>query len=140
MDQNARGPVLHTLFELCNDVARTRSFYSETLGLAETFYDAERGWLTYQAGPVQIVFTRPASPTTPITDFSRSPAWDGGSLDAASWVLKVEASEFDSIVDRLRIVDAKFETRTFYERGLREVYALDPMGRTVEVYCEDAQT
>lgn len=137
MDQDAPGPVMNTLFELCNDVARTRAFYSEVLGLAETFYDADQGWLTYQAGPVQIVFTRPSSPFPQLADFSRSPAWDGGSIDAPSWVLRVELDEFDPIVERLRGAGAKFETRIFEDRGLREVYAVDPMGKTVEVYCED---
>ncbi len=138
MDEQVGGPAMNTLFELCNDVERTRAFYSEALGLAETFYDAERGWLTYQLGPVQIVFTRPSSPITPLTDFSRSPAWDGGSIDAPSWVLQVEPNGFDAIVERLRGAGTKFETRIFEDRGLREVYALDPMGRTVEVYSEEA--
>lgn len=117
-------------------MARTRAFYSDVLGLAETFYDADQGWLTYQAGAVQIVFTRPASPVSPLSDFSRSPAWDRGSIDAPSWVLQVAPGEFDAIVDRLQAAGVKHETRTFEDRGLREVYALDPMGRTVEVYSE----
>ena len=137
MGDNPQGPTMNTMFELCNDVARTRTFYSELLGLNETFYDAEQGWLTYQAGGVQIVFTRPASPMTPLTEFSRSPAWDGGSIEAPSWVLRVEPHEFEGIVERLLNARVKFETRIFEERGLHEVYALDPMGRTVEVYCEE---
>lgn len=53
------------------------------------------------------------------------------------WVLRVEPSEFDVIVERLSRAGIKCETRIFEDRGSREVYALDPMGKTVEVYCED---
>ena len=137
MERAAAGPVLNTLFELCNDVARTRAFYSGVLGLTETFYDGDQGWLTYQVGETQIVFTRPGTPLKPVDDFSRSPAWDGGSIDAPSWVLRVEPTEFEAIVERLLNAEARFETRIFEDRRLREVYALDPMGKTVEVYCEE---
>src|SRR5687768_10085772 len=96
------GPVMHTLFELCNDVSEMRAFYSHVIGLTETVFNAENGWLTYQAGPVQVVFTEPkSSPVAPLTEWSRSPGWDGGTVDASSWVFAVAPKAFDRLLDRL---------------------------------------
>ena len=130
------APAMSTLFELCNDVREMQAFYSDVIGLTETFFNAEKGWLTYQAGPVQIVFTHPtATPLAPTTEWSRSPGWDGGTLDAPSWVLQVAPDAFDRLLDRLPESMPR-QTRTSDDGTLREVFLMDPMGRTVEIYSE----
>ena len=95
---------LNTIFRWCNDVEPMRHFYSESLGLEETFFrdDAEHGWLTYQVGEVQLVFTRAPSPLPVNTEFAQNPGYGGGTLQAESWVLKVERPSFDQIVKRLQ--------------------------------------
>ena len=131
------SPVMHTLFELCNDVAQMRSFYSDALGLAETMFNAEKGWLTYQAGAVQVVFTEPRSaPARQLTEWSRSPGWDGGTVDEPSWVLRIAPGAFDALLDRLAAHETDTQVRNAPDGRLREVFVMDPMGRTVEIYCE----
>ncbi len=129
---------MHTLFELCRDIAATRRFYTDGVGLQETFFDEAKGWLTYQAGAVQVVFTTSES-VEPLQGWSHSPAWDGGEFDAPSWVFQVAAGEFDNVVSRLQGQGVELQFRGEQGDAMREVYALDPMGKLVEVYCEAAQ-
>ena len=133
MEQAGDSPVMHTLFELCNDVREMRAFYSDGVGLTETVFDAERGWLTYQAGSLQIVFTEPtSSPVAPLTNWSRSPGWDGGTVDAPSWVFEVGPEAFDRLLGRFP--EPSTQRRTSEDGSLRELFVMDPMGRTVEIY------
>ena len=131
--------VLHTLFEPCNDIAATRAFYSELLGLSESFYDGGRGWLTYQPGPVQIVFTVAESHLEPVQEWSRMPAWDAGSVDHPSWVFRLDLAAFDQLCSRLAERSAPALRRDEAGGALRRVFLLDPMGKTVELYYEADQ-
>lgn len=131
---------LNTIFRWCNDVALMRHFYTDCLGLEETYFrdDADHGWLTYQIGQVQLVFTRAATPQPMATEFARNPGYHGGSLTTESWVLKMDQPSFAAIVKRLQA-----SSYTLYapepeqpRPGALQFLALDPMGFTVEIYTE----
>ena len=131
---------LNTIFRWCNDVAPMRHFYTDCLGLTETFFrnDVEHGWLTYQVGQVQLVFTRAPALLPIMTEFAQNPGYSGGTVQVESWVLKVERPSFDEIVGRLQA-----SSYTHYapqpntpRPGALQFIALDPMGFTVEVYTE----
>jgi hypothetical protein len=95
---------LSTIFWWCNDVGAMREFYTDLIGLPETYFqdDDNVGWLTYQSGQLQIVFIR-ASSTLPIhSAWSKQPGYRGGPLEATSWVISVPYTEFISITERLK--------------------------------------
>ena len=131
---------LNTIFRWCNDVVSMRHFYTDCLGLEETYFrdDEEHGWLTYQIGQVQLVFTRAPSPLPVETQFAQNPGYQGGSVQAESWVLKMERPSFEAAVQRLQTSDLISYTPEPQEPrpGARQFLALDPMGFTVEVYTE----
>ena len=131
---------LNTIFRWCNDVVPMRHFYSDCLGLRETYFrnDAEHGWLTYQIGQVQLVFTRAPEPLPTQTDFAQNPGYGGGTIQAESWVLKVERPSFDAIVQQLQASSYNCYTPepTVPRAGALQFLALDPMGFTVEAYTE----
>lgn len=131
---------INTIFRWCNDVAVMRDFYSDCLGLEETFFrdDEEHGWLTYQIGQVQLVFMRAAAPQPIAIEFARNPGYRGGSLEAESWVLKMERPSFTAIVERLQASSYTLHAPEPEQPrpGALQFLALDPMGFTVEVYTE----
>lgn len=131
---------LNTIFRWCNDVATMRHFYTECLGLAETYFrdDEAHGWLTYQVGEVQLVFTRTDEPLSVASQFAQNPGYAGGDLRAESWVLKLERPSFDTIAQRLQTSDYPlFSLEPIAPRpGALQLLALDPMGFTVEIYTE----
>lgn len=131
---------LNTIFRWCNDVASMRRFYTDCLGLEETYFrdDVDHGWLAYQIGQVQLVFIRAATPQAIATEFARNPGYQGGSLTTESWVLKLDPPSFAAIVKRLQA-----SSYTLYapepekpRPGALQFLALDPMGFTIEVYTE----
>lgn len=134
---------LDTIFRWCNDVLPMQHFYTNCLNLTETFFrnDAEHGWLTYQIGQVQLVFTRAAVPLPVKETFAQNPGYSGGSLLAESWVLKVERPSFDEIVRQLQASSYTCYTpEPIAPRpGALQFLVLDPMGFTVEIYTEFAQ-
>jgi hypothetical protein len=128
---------LNTIFRWCNDVVPMRYFYTDCLRLEETFFrdDADHGWLTYQIGPVQLVFMRAPAPLPVAAEFARNPGYRGGLLEAESWILKMERPSFTAIVKRLQA-----SSYTLYapepeqpRTGALQFLALDPMGFTVEL-------
>ncbi len=131
---------LNTIFRWCNDVVPMRHFYTDCLGLEETYFrdDAEHGWLAYQIGQVQLVFIRAATPQTIATEFAKNPGYTGGSLEAESWVLKMERPSFEAIVERLQANRYPLYAQEPEQPrpGALQFIALDPMGFTVEVYTE----
>lgn len=133
---------LNTIFRWCNDVVAMRHFYTDCLGLTETYFrnDEEHGWLTYQVGQVQLVFTRAPAPLPVTTEFAQNPGYNGGTLHIESWVLKVKRPSFDDIVKRLQASNyTRFAPQPATPRpGALQFLALDPMGFTVETYTEFA--
>ena len=132
---------LDTIFRWCNDVVPMRHFYTDCLSLDETFFESndDYGWLTYKIGDVQLVFTRTDPPLPVPTEFARNPGYPGGTAVATSWVLKLSPDEFHPIVKKLQN-----STYTAYKdevisarEGHLQYLVLDPMGFTVELYCDE---
>ena len=133
---------LNTVFRWCNDVVTMRHFYTDCLGLTETYFlnDEAHGWLTYQVGEVQLVFTRAAEALPVATQFAQNPGYQGGDIQAESWVLKLERPSFDTIAQQLQNSQYPLFTPepTSPRPGALQLLALDQMGFTVEIYTEFA--
>lgn len=133
------APFHNTIFWYCADVDPMRRFYTDLIGLEETFYrdDTDAGWLTYASGTLQIVFIR-AKSATPTTDWARQPSYAEGVLEIPSWVIQVAEADFASIVERLKAdadVICLSDTVREARPGHQSFWVRDPMGTTIEVYA-----
>ncbi|HVE93071.1 MAG TPA: VOC family protein [Actinomycetota bacterium] len=126
---------VNTIFTWCNDIESMRRFYTDLLGLQETFYDAERGWLSHQVQDTLLVFTRAPSELPVIDEWPMTPAREGGRVYASSWVLEVGPDEFDAVVEKLSGAGVECWGPPADRSGGRDFFVRDPMGTTVEVYA-----
>jgi catechol 2,3-dioxygenase-like lactoylglutathione lyase family enzyme len=126
---------VQTLFYWCNDPAAMRDFFSEVVGLKETYFDDGPGWLTYDVGGLQIVFMRGSKPVAVESGWARQPGWNEGTLESASLVIQLAPADFDAAVARARAKGADvFKPEPVVAKGQRQFFLRDPMGRTVELY------
>lgn len=133
------NPHLNTVFRWCNDIDQMRRFYSDCLQLDETYYrnDEEHGWLTYQLGQTQLVFTRSAAPLPLPQLFAKNPAYQGGETTETSWVIELELEAFDDTVVRLQEEPTPFHGDGLFSNRPNHLQLIvrDPMGMTIELYA-----
>jgi len=123
---------VNTLFEWCNDISATRAFYTDLLGLTETNYrdDEKIGWLSYQLGDVQLVFTR-SSGLPVLDDWAKTLFFSDGTIEAPMLLLRIAKEDFAPLVARLQASDVPI-----YEGDVdtsRVIFVRDPMGKTIEI-------
>jgi catechol 2,3-dioxygenase-like lactoylglutathione lyase family enzyme len=132
------GPQVNVRFvyNFCGDLAATRRFYTELLGLDEAGYSEEHRYLCYQCEGFQLMFFRPDAEVPVKRGWADQPAYDGGSEYVASWSVEVPTEEFPATVARLR--EAGVECFAAEPDWRVDSYwgftVKDPMGNTVEVY------
>ena len=133
-----------TLFYWCNDIDKTREFYTGVLGFKEVSYrnDDKMGWLSYELDNLAVNFLRATTPLAIETEWARQPGWIGGVREAHSLVLQVSKSDFNTIVSRAKSTGIKMHDE--YPQGDASKYLqhflMDPMGNTVELYFEEKDT
>lgn len=134
------SPKVHvsTLYYWCNDIAATKNFYADLIGLEETYYDEEAGWFTCQSNDLNIVFMRASAPLSGLADWAKQPGYRGGAVEVPSWVITVAAPEFQGIVARLKAagVPCLNDAPISPQPDHWQFFVLDPMGNTVEIYAE----
>lgn len=126
-----------TYFSYCNDIAAMRAFYIDILNLPETFYDAEKGWLTCDSGMLNLVFIQAPDPLPVTSGWARQPAFAGGTELAPSWVFNLPDAVFDATLARIKAADIplhRAEPAT-PQPGHRSIWVRDPMGTTLEIYA-----
>lgn len=132
---------INTIFRWCNDVDTVRHFYTDCLELDETFYrnDDEHGWLTYQLGETQLVFTQTTESLDEPSAFAMNPAYEGGSTCDPSWVMKVDVAAFTDIVARIKQTSyPTYGDNPYSNRpGHLQFIVRDPLGLTLELYAVD---
>jgi len=113
-----------------------RRFYTELIGLEETFYDAERNWLTYQSGDLQIVYMQATSPRPVGKVWAKNPGYkDSGTDESLSWVITVDSAAFDTILERLKAAQAPLLSDPQEPQpGHKQIMTRDPMGTCIEIY------
>jgi catechol 2,3-dioxygenase-like lactoylglutathione lyase family enzyme len=133
-------PKIHvsTLFYWCNDIAATRNFYANLIGLEETYYDEQAGWFTCQSNSLNLVFMRATNPLPLYSEWAKQPGYHGGTLEAHSQVLTVPTGQFQTTVARLinAGVPCFQEHPSSPQPGHWQFIVKDPMGITVEIYSE----
>jgi catechol 2,3-dioxygenase-like lactoylglutathione lyase family enzyme len=126
------------VFNVCNDIAATRRFYVELLGMREGSYmdTPEFGWLAVQCEGFQMMWFRADEEQPVPKEFTMQPGWEGGTLEGTSWAVGIPEDKFPEVYEKLReagapMLRAEPEWRQDSYWGLS---VLDPMGVTVEVY------
>lgn len=128
---------LNTIFEWCNDIVSTRHFYTELLGLDETFYDEGRGWLNYRVGETLLVICRAPHPLPTTDEWAVTPAYEGGTAYLSSWVIEVGPDELTGLASRLSAAGVESWGESDDSPGGQAFFVRDPMGKTVEVFCAE---
>jgi len=130
-------PHYSTLFIYVNDINDMRDFYTDIIGMEETFFDNDRGWLTYDSNGLQLVMIRAAAPLPVNEDWAKCPGYaDSGEAEIPSWVLTIPDIRFDVVIQHLK--DGKAPLLGDIQEpqpGHRQVMTRDPMGTNIEVYA-----
>jgi catechol 2,3-dioxygenase-like lactoylglutathione lyase family enzyme len=130
------------LFNHTADLEATRAFYTEMIGLKETAFEAEWGFLCYQCEGFELMFFRaengrPAEPG----GWASQPGYQGGSIEAISWAIGVPEELFRDVVNRLKAAEQKaFAPDPEWRQNSYWGYTvMDPNGITVEVFSAPAK-
>ncbi len=123
---------LDTIFEWCSDVRAVRDFYGGLVGVEETHFDQERGWLTYQFGATQVVYLQTPNPPHQFHGWAEAFHLTGEKVQ--SWVMRLEPTRFQVVSEKIR--EAGYETKA-PEDGQPMLFVQDPTGRTIEFWGQD---
>lgn len=125
------------LYTSSNDVAASRRFYADLLGLPLIWDEPDA--VAVLAGGVQFSIGHDPD-AAPATGWSFQPGWGYGleladppPLGAASWSIALDPDAFDAAVERLRTAGVpRLRAEPFWV-GYWSFVVRDPMGATVEL-------
>lgn len=124
-------------YEFCTDVAATRKFYGELVGLPMIWDGADGVAFTHEC--VQVLFTRVDSLERP-DGWAFQPGWSHGQLPDAprtqlvpSISMALPAAGFEAATRRLQEVGVEALRPEPFWVGYWSFVVLDPDGRTVEL-------
>lgn len=128
-------PRINYIYNFCNDLAATRQFYSEGIGLTEGMYEPKYGCLSYKLQGMEFMFWKWEDELKKPNGFAGQPGGGGGDLPLTSWTIAVSETEFPLIVSRIQKLKA--ETKAGKPQFLQNSYwgfvVKDPAGNTVEI-------
>jgi catechol 2,3-dioxygenase-like lactoylglutathione lyase family enzyme len=133
-----KTPTIKYIFIHCNDLATTRRFYSELIGLAEMAFNDEWGFLNYKCDGFELMYFRSEKSDLPVEQrWAAQPGYQGGTLETTSWAIEVSDEDFATIVQKLRNAGLKLfaERPDWRQQSYWGFTVMDPNGVTVEVYC-----
>ncbi|MDF1667920.1 MAG: hypothetical protein P1V97_39650 [Planctomycetota bacterium] len=126
------------LYLYCENLSAMRRFYSETVGLSESFY-APAEALAYDINGLQFTIFDSHSVDGKAEGWARQPGWNGGEANSMSWSIQLSEPEFNGAIQRLSLYDDP----AFYERphwnGYWSFPVKDPEGNTVELSLAPSQ-
>ncbi|MCC7478087.1 VOC family protein [bacterium] len=129
------------IYQSCNDIAAMRRFYTDALGMQEAHYkEGPEGWLVYQCEGFQFMLFPSSYPMLLQDGFAQQPGWEGGILESISWSVAIPEADYAETIARVREsgAEAVFETPQWQQDSYWSYPVRDPMGNTVEVYCNVA--
>ena len=129
-------------YEYCTDLAATREFWGELLGLTQIWDEADG--VAFEHDRVQVSFQRLESLERP-TGWAFQPGWSHGQLADApptepvrSISVALTPDAFRSAVDRLRAAEVEALRPAPFWVGYWSFVVKDPDGRTVELSDADS--
>lgn len=120
------------LYLHCDDLGRARGFYTDVIGLTETFFSDEIASVGYQVGGLQVTVAH--HPTARRAEgWASQLGWEGGTAGMPSWGFELPPKEFCRAVERalsrgVSTLHSEPEWVGYWSFPLR-----DPMGNTVEL-------
>jgi len=129
------------IFNHCNDVKAMRRFYGELIGLKETAFNEEWGYLCFRTGGLDFMYFQSTEPVPVVREFASQPGYEGGTLSMVSWAIEVPEPDFAAAVKRLKDAGVtSFNDKPDWRQDSYWGYSvLDPMGMTVEVYVSPTE-
>ena len=114
------------------DLEAMRRFYTDILGLNESYYEPG-GSLGYSSAGFQFTVLYDANAPPVRRGWATQPGWSGDTVGAVSWSVELTETEFTAAVDRLRndSVEALHDVPVWV--GYWSFPVKDPGGYTVEV-------
>lgn len=126
------------VFNCVNDLAATRRFYVELLGMAEAGHmdTPEFGYLAVQCDGFQMMWFRADAEVPVPTEFTCQPGWAGGTLEVTSWAVRIPEDRFADVYGKLVAAEVPMfaPEPEWRQDSYWGISALDPTGVTVEVY------
>lgn len=126
---------LRTLYFHCNDIDAMRAFYTDLLGLPESYYrnSEQHRCLAYQIQGAELVFM-PAHEQLPLqTEWARQPGYAGSESTAKTWLFTMSNSDFEIISERVRNSDIPVYNNLEEYDDSQQLFIKDPMGMTIEI-------
>lgn len=119
-----------------SDLAVSRRFYTELVGLNEIYFSDTDQSVGYQHGTLQLTIS--ADPeTSTATGWARQLGWEGGTGSRPSWGLELAADAFAAAVRSVVADGAVTWTSEPSWVGYWSFPVQDPMGQTVELSASD---
>ena len=125
------------LFNCTSDIPGTRKFYSELIGLKETQYEEEWGYVCYQCEGFELMFFARENEDPPIpTEWASQPGYPGGKLEITSWAVAIPEDEYAAVVKKLKNAGVRLfkDLPEWRQNSYWGFTTMDPNGVTVEVY------
>ncbi len=125
------------VFNYTADLAATRAFYVELLGMEPGDFNDEYGFLVVKSEGLDLCFFRAQKGCASLTEWADQPGYQAGPLEVTSYAVQVPWEDFAATVERLKAggaptLTAAPEWRMNSHWGFT---VRDPMGNTVEVYA-----
>ncbi|MGI9648543.1 MAG: VOC family protein [Acidimicrobiia bacterium] len=114
------------------DLALARRFYTDLLGLSESYFSAEDGTIGYQVGTLQISIATHGE-AVPDEGWAKQMGWEGGTTASPSWGVELEARKFCRAVEATRRTGVPARHSEPQWVGYWSFPVKDPMGYTVEI-------
>ncbi|MGD8717529.1 MAG: VOC family protein [Candidatus Zixiibacteriota bacterium] len=126
------------VYNFCNDVSPVRDFYSNLLGMEESNYSEEMGWLVYRSEGFDLMFFRRENGAVAVEDWAMQPGGGTGNAEFTSWSVNVPEAEFAATVKRLLDAGVPVQGDDKVPDWRQGCYwgftVMDPAGNTIEVY------
>lgn len=132
-------PRLKYLYLYCNDVKKMKEFYTDLLGMKETYFqnDEQYGVFCFDSEGLEVMFFRVSGNPLPVATAWASQPADDGTFEFTSWAIQVGEEDFNNIVERIKN-DLEIPKRSGRPNWRVNSYwginIQDPMGNTIELF------
>ena len=126
---------LQTLFFNCNDIDAMRAFYTDLLGLPESYYrnSEQHRCLAYQIQGTELVFMPAPEELSFQTDWARQAGYAGSESTAKSWLFTMSYADFETLSNRIRKSAIPVYDNPEECDVSQQLFIKDPMGMTIEL-------
>ena len=127
-------PSVRFIYFYCQDLAAMRHFYSELIGLKETYFsEDDRPSVAYDCDGLQFTIYKSDNVSVTPNEYALQPGWLGGTKLSVSWSIPVPSGDYAKTISKLQASSVDSFSPGPKWVGYWSFPVLDPMGNTVEV-------